>query len=305
MKIAHLIIAYKDPEFTERLVRATTIHNDFDCWLHIDKKTDIRPYEHLKKLPRVRLVKKRVAVHWAGFSCVRAMLNSLDEIIQSEIKYDFVNLMSAQDYPIKTPNQIHDFLSANIGKSFIAFEADPSPWWDHAKLRFTKYHFTDFDFKGKTRIERFLNRVMPDRKFLPTFTFYGGPYASYWTLSIGAARFVNDFLKNNKRLLRFSRFTWAPDEFLIPTILMNSHLRGTVINDACRYIDWSSGGARPKILTVKDFCALKNSSALFARKFDPETDVRVIDMIDTELLHINKTVYSFFGGVYYSSKKIN
>src|SRR5580704_13198639 len=107
MKIAHLIIAYKDPELTERLIRALTIHSDADCWLHVDIKTDIRLYEHLKKLPRVRLIKKRVAVHWAGFSCVKAMLNSLEEIIQSEIEYDFVNLMSGQDYPIKSPAQIY------------------------------------------------------------------------------------------------------------------------------------------------------------------------------------------------------
>ncbi len=286
MKVACLIIAYKEPELADRLVKVMAAHNDFDCWIHIDKKTDIKAYEHLQKLPRVRFIKERVSVNWAGFSCVKAMLNSLEEIIKSGIKYDFVNLMSGQDYPIKSPHYIHDFLAANIGKSFISFEAEPSPWWSHAKLRFTKYHFTDFSFKGKTRVEIFLNSMMPDRKFLPSFTYYGGPYSSYWTLSMKAASYLNDFLKKNKRLLRFCRFTWAPDEFLISTILMNSHLRGTVVNDARRYIDWSLGGARPKILTDEDFCALKNSTALFARKFDLNADASIIDKIDSELLQI-------------------
>ncbi|HXB43371.1 MAG TPA: hypothetical protein VNV85_04910, partial [Puia sp.] len=75
-----------------------------------------------------------------------------------------------------------------------------------------------------------------------------------------------------------------PDEFLISTILMNSHLRDTVINTASRYIDWSSGGARPGILTTSDFYSLKKSPLLFARKFDLKTDSDIIDLIDSELL---------------------
>jgi hypothetical protein len=284
MKIAHLILAYKDPELVERLVRTMTSHGDFDCWIHIDKKTDIRAYNRLKSYPRTRFIKNRVLVNWAGFSFVKAMMNSLEEIIHSGIKYDFVNLMSGQDYPIKSTQQIHDFLVAHEGKSFITCEPAPSPWWNHAVMRFTKYHFTDFSFKGKTRIERLLNRVMPERTFLSSFTLYGGPCASYWMLSMVATKYIHSFLKGNKKLLKFCKFTWAPDEFLISTILMNSHLRDTVINSASRYIDWSSGGARPGILTTRDFYSLKKSPLLFARKFDLKTDPGIIDLIDSELL---------------------
>ncbi len=284
MKVAHIIIAYKDPELVERLVKTMTAHEGFDCWVHIDKKADINSFDKLRELPRTRLIKKRVSVQWAGFSFVQAMLNSLEEIFQSGNKYDFVNLMSGQDYPIKSPQHIYDFLSAHAGKSFIACEPEPSPWWDHAKLRFTKYHLTDFTFKGNTRIQQFLNRIMPDRKFLPDYTLYGGPYASYWTLSIEAAMYVHDFLKGNKKLKSFCKYTWAPDEFLISTILMNSHFRENIINTGSRYIDWSSGGARPGILTTSDFLSLKQSTLLFARKFDLKTDAGIIDLIDSQLL---------------------
>jgi hypothetical protein len=286
MKVAHLILAYKDPELVDRLVRVMSSHEHFDCWIHIDLKTDIKSFSKLKDLPRTRFIKNRVSVQWAGFSFVKAMLNSIEEIMHSETGYDFVNLMSGQDYPIKTMQQIYDFLATHTGKSFIACEAEPSPWWDHAKLRFTKYHLTDFTFKGNTRIQQFLNRVMPERKFLPNYTLYGGPYASYWTLSMEASKYVYDFLKSNKKIARFCKYTCAPDEFLISTILMNSYLRPNVVNDASRYIDWSSGGARPGILTKKDFDSLMESSLFFARKFDLSTDREIIDLIDLELLRI-------------------
>jgi hypothetical protein len=285
LRVAHLIVAYKDPELVERLVKALTKHEDFDCWIHIDKKTKISDYNRLKKLPRVRFVKKRVTVHWASFSCIKALINSLDEIIESDKQYDFVNLLSGQDYPIKSSQHIHDFLSTNMGKSFISFESEPSPWWDHAVIRFTKYHFTDFTFKGKTRLERLLNQIMPDRKFLMSYSFYGGPCTSYWTLSMHAAKYVHNFLKGNKKLLQFCKYTWAPDEFLIPTILMNSYLNETVVNCHTRYIDWSLGGARPGILTTKDFCSLKKSRQLFARKFDLKIDAGILNLIDSELLN--------------------
>lgn len=58
MKVACLIIAYKEPELADRLVKVMAAHNDFDCWIHIDKKTDIKAYEHLQKLPRHGLLKK-------------------------------------------------------------------------------------------------------------------------------------------------------------------------------------------------------------------------------------------------------
>ena len=79
---------------------------------------------------------------------------------------------------------------------------------------------------------------------------------------------------------RFVKYTWAPDEYLIPTLVMNSPLRETVVADNYRYIDWSQGGSNPKILTVQDFEGLTKSDKLIARKFDIKIDTRILDMLD-------------------------
>jgi len=100
------------------------------------------------------------------------------------------------------------------------------------------------------------------------------------TLSTDCAAYVADFMNSNNKLRRFIRFTWGPDEFVIPTLIMNSKFRPTVINDNFYYIDWSKGGSNPKTLTVEDFEKIKYSGKLLARKFDIQQDRMILDMLD-------------------------
>lgn len=125
-----------------------------------------------------------------------------------------------------------------------------------------------------------MNFMLPERKFPGYQVLYGGPRATWWTMSVDAASYVTRTILNNKKLQRFCNFTWCPDEFLIPTVLMNSPFKETVINDSGRYIDWSLGGANPKILTANDFAQIVNSEKLYARKFDINVDTQILDMID-------------------------
>ena len=95
------------------------------------------------------------------------------------------------------------------------------------------------------------------------------------------ARYLVDFMEENATLRRFATLCWGPDEFLFATVIMNSPFRASVINNNYRYMDWSLGGANPKLLTMEDFGSLRSSDMLFARKFDMVVDSEVLDKIDT------------------------
>lgn len=143
MKVAHLIMAYKNPKQLERLTKRLD-HPCFDIFIHLDRKIDIGEFEHLKDLPRVYFIEKRVRCNWGGFSFVKAIIASMKEILEREEEYEFINLLSAQDYPIKPVNEFYDYLLNNSGKSFISYdELGKSDWWEHAVSRFQLYHFTD------------------------------------------------------------------------------------------------------------------------------------------------------------------
>ncbi|RZK45173.1 MAG: glycosyltransferase [Hymenobacter sp.] len=275
MKIAHLIIVHTEPKQVEQLVQKM-LHEDSYFYIHVNSKVDDSGFGYLEKLPNTKLTKARVAINWAGFSFTIALIECIREILLSDIKYDFINLMSGQDYPIKTNEYIHAYLAANVGKSFFAFEEYGTQWWKAEEYRIEKYNLADFVFKGSYYVQEFINYIMPKRKFPLPYALYGGNCAAWWTMSVECAAYIVNFMDSNKRLKRFAKFTWGVDEFLLPTIVMNSPLKDKIINDNLRYIDWSLGGWNPKVLISEDFEKLKKSDKLLARKFHVHTSAMLL-----------------------------
>lgn len=278
MRLANIIIAHKDPQQLERLIEKMT-YPGFDFYIHLDKKIDIKHFEYLKLKPNVHFITNRIECNWGGYSTLEAMVGSLKEVLTNEIHYGFYNLLSAQDYPIKSNKFINQFYENNADKSFIYYE-EGSVWWSGGLERFQRYHLTDFNFKGKYVLERLINLLTPKRKFPFEGKLYGGSKASWWSLNQEAATYLLEFFSSNVKLGRFLRFCWGTDEFVIPTILMNSPFRDQVVNDNLRYIKFPPGMANPQILDVDDFDDIKRSDMLFARKFDQNQSTILLDKID-------------------------
>lgn len=288
MRMANIIVLHQYPAMAERLIR-TLYHRQFDFYVHLDKKVDIAPFSNLARLPNTFPVQERKTVHWAGFSQLEAIGASLRAIFSSGRSYDYVNLLSGQDYPIKPAGYIYDFLNAYVNHSFLSSETPPTAWWNDAHQRYTRYHLIDYGFRGKHRLENLLSNLLPEREFPLPYQLYGGPAAAYWTLSGEAAFYLSHFL-SEKKYYSFFKHTWAPDEFLVNTIVMNSPFSHMVINDNYRHIDRTNGGSHPRILTMADLDCLQHSSRLFARKFDPNIDNQIQNQIDETILYSKNRV---------------
>ena len=285
MRIAHLFMVHKSPVQLERLLTVMA-HQDFDFYIHVDKKADIRPFEHLAQIKQVYFITDRTVCNWGGFSLVKAVMRSIDQIQASGVKYDFVNLLSAQDFPLKPITHIHDFFSKNIGCSFLSFDkTTDTPWWKKAAARYNQYHFTDNKFRGVFLFQKLLNYIMPKRKILSMFPqIYGGSKSTWWTISYDAAIYLSTYFKLNPKLEKSLRYTWGCDEIIIATILMNSPCRDKVINENYRYIIFSGDDGHPDFLTINDYDKLTNSKMLFARKFDPAVDAEVLNKLQSNIL---------------------
>lgn len=279
MRIANIIITHKNPNQLERLVKKMQ-HDKFDFFIHVDKKVDIRQYEHLRNITGVYFIQNRVACNWGGYSTLKAMMNSLNEVLQSGTEYLYYNLLSGQDYPLKSSDIMYSFFVENSEKSFIFYEDENSEWWKNAVLRFQKYHLTDYNFVGKFMLEKIVNAVLPTRKFPLPLKLYGGSKSSWWTINKVSAVYLSDFFARENMLEKFLKYCWGTDEFVIPTILLNSPHKETIVNDNLRYIDFTSGLANPKILVSEDFNDLINSNMFFARKFDVDVNTAILDRID-------------------------
>jgi hypothetical protein len=287
MRIAHIIIAHKYPMQLERLVKRLQ-HPNSDIYIHIDRKTDITDFQNLSMHPSVRFVKKRIKVNWGGNSTLLAMTNSLLEAICINPNYEFINLVSGQDYPLQSAQKLYDFFLKNKGHNFISYdESKESAWWQAAAARYERYHFTDSSIQGKYLIQKIINWVFPSRQLPENLQLHGSSKSAWWTISGECGRYIASEISSNKSLIRFLKYCWGTDEFAVASLIMNSKFRHTTINNNLRYIDWSEGNAHPKLLTIVDIPMLIQSNALFARKFDENTDSGVLDYID-EILHTEK-----------------
>lgn len=276
MRFAFLIITYSDVEQTKRLINRLNT-GQFDFYIHLDKKIDIATHREIESMQNVYFIQNRIDINWAGYSTVKAALSGVRQIAATGIHYDFVNLITGQDYPIKSPEYIVDFLTRNVGKEFMYYENFENEWTE-ANKRVDQYHLTDFKFKGRHRLEKWINKVTPKRKFPGNLKLYGRE--TFWTLSLDCAKYVVDYIDTHPELNRFLQFTWGPDEFIFQTIIMNSHFAKNVVNNNYRYIVWPAGGARPNVLKTEDFDAMVASEDFLARKFDINVDPKVLDLLD-------------------------
>jgi hypothetical protein len=280
MQIAHLILAHNGPKQLERLVNRLA-HPGAVVYIHLDKKTDIGPFEHLQNYPNVFFIKNRVKIYWGSYNMVEATLVAFREIMGSGKDYKFVNLLSGQDYPLKPQKAFHDFLNQNQGTAFmnyLVFETD----WHEAVSRINQYHLNNFRIKGKYFFQKILNKMLPERTFPQSLTPVGR--SQWFTIPLECANYIVEYWYSNKKLRRFIKLTWAPDEFIFQTILYNSKFKDKMVNENLRFMKWSPGDVSPNTLTSNNASEILNSGKFFSRKFDMNLDPNVLDIIDEQAL---------------------
>ncbi len=276
MRIAHLIITYTDPQQTYRMIQRM-IDPDFDFYIHVDAKLPILSHEFLTQLPNVYLIKNRIKVNWAGFSTIQAEFNSIQEILNTNKQYDFVTLLSGQDYPIARVAEMKIFYEARKGKLLLKYR-DFQNEWPEGMERVSRYYMDNFSFPGRYLVEKLMNIVLPKRKSLNGIQFYGD--SMFWCLSLDALNYVLEKVDRNKKAKHFYKFTWAPDEFLFQTEILSSPFADKVINENCHYYQHAPHTDHPKWLGLEDLEDIMKSDRIFARKFNLNEDSEILDQLD-------------------------
>lgn len=286
MKIAYLILAHNNPQQLKRLVGRLCADNA-PIFIHLDKKTQDRQsfYNEINGLKNSRFIEKNTSVNWGGFSVVQAILNSLWEIIACGADFDYISLMSGSDYPIKTAASIEEFFIHNSGQEFIHYRQVSDNVHYEGRIDRIWYYY-DFDNiygaygkKGCQSYELEMRRRGIRRSFMEGITPYQG--STWWSLSKLCIIHILKLIEENLDLINFYRYTKFADEQFFQTLVLNSPFAANVFSENIWYVDWSDAlKPHPKTLCVNDFTALKNSSCLYARKFDMKRDSAIIELLD-------------------------
>jgi len=105
--------------------------------------------------------------------------------------------------------------------------------------------------------------------------------SQWFNLSREALEYILIFLENNPKFIEQFHYSACADEHFFQIILLNSPFRKHVVNDNLYYMEWDAGQNSPKYLSIENLERIKTEShKLFARKFDEETTMKLIQGSD-------------------------
>ena len=295
MNICYIISAYKLPEQVIRLVKKLDSPGAF-FYIHIDKRSGDQVFHVIKDALRSFenvIFLKRHSSYYGSFGHVRATLKGIDAIVRSNPDFDYVVLLTGQDYPIKSNAYIQDYLKRNYGKSFISYYMLDDPFAVKWRERLGRlYYFNEkgsHTFPGDKLIRKVFYKLWNVSKntddqelFFPNglTPFFGN---AYWVLNRKHVEYVVRFVQEKPGYVSFFKHTRVPDEVFFHSLLLNAFDSNEILNDDLFYIDWSERKSSPKILTATNIDQILNSQDLFARKFDKTIDSTILDLLDTQL----------------------
>jgi hypothetical protein len=284
---AYMIIAHRQFDLLAKLITALDDERN-DIFVHIDAKVRDFDFEKFKALPKRSRIyfTPRIGVTWGDFSqvkCELILLAEVDKMQKSGRAYDYVHLISGADLPIKSNDEIHRFFNENAGRQFVHFTADNVS--ENSEGRIKYYHlfrrrrnlFTKILAQIALRVQmlcgvnRLKNKNIKVQKGCNWFSITGA-FAAY-------------IAQASKPLEKIFRFSYCGDEVFVQTALLNSPFAADAYMKNCgnnhlacaRLIDWQRGN--PYVFRTEDFEMIKNSPAVFARKFDMDVDSEIIDKV--------------------------
>jgi hypothetical protein len=296
MRLAYIIVSHFNLEQTLRLFNMLN-HKDACFVFHVSKKCEPQYYEKLYAALKDRencFFTKRIDITWANFSFVQAELNAIDTLIENNVNFDYAFLLSGQDYPIKSHNDIVRTLNKKQGKQYLEFIPfselkDINHWMQAYHFWVGKRRFWHPHERSENVIIRIYNLVfsifLPKNRKLPHDLI---PYkgSTWWTLTRDCIEFLYHQIHSpdGKKIVRYFKNTWHPTELYIQTILMNSKYRKDIINNDLRFILWQENDdGHPKMLTEADYEDIISSDRLFARKFNSQIDATILDLLDEKI----------------------
>ncbi|GIV33732.1 MAG: hypothetical protein KatS3mg031_1267 [Chitinophagales bacterium] len=181
MKLAYIILSHKAPYQLARLV--SRLHDEGVTFvIHLCRNMQREDYrktrELLKSYSNVFFCKREDG-SWGEFGITQAVLNGMELLLHHRIDFDYLNVLSGNDYPIKSNAYLRNFFENNKGRQFLwvlpvydyiplglpegqiygeGWKGYVHPWGsEHRFLRFEKYWYSMLG-------ERLM--IIPETRFL-------------------------------------------------------------------------------------------------------------------------------------------
>ncbi len=286
--IGFIILTHRNPAQIERLVRTLNrifddppivCHHDFSkCALDEGLFTQ-----------NVQFVRPHFVTGWAAFSVVEATVVALERMFSRWDAPRIACVISGADYPIKPADIVlRDLEAGSYDAHIFHVPITFSGLWRHAWTRkcFFRYRTSVFDMPSLDK--KFQRRRRKLSLWLPLYTAMNAPFSSqlrchagrqWFNVNRRAAEVIVEFHRERPVLARHYRNILFSEESYFQTILASQpNLR--LSKEDWRFVRFSGRNSHPDTLQTSDFGEIAGSKAHFARKFDPDGDIGILDTID-------------------------
>ncbi|KAM7368665.1 hypothetical protein PAMP_012978 [Pampus punctatissimus] len=296
--VAYSIVVHKSAVMVERLIKAVYSPSNIYC-IHYDKKSSaqfISAMEGLARcLPNVFISSKRESVFYASFSRLKADLNCMNDLLRSDVKWNYVINLCGQDFPLISNIELVTRLK-NLNGTNMLETARPS---ERKKMRF-KYHYELRDVNNQ-----YEKLPMKNGKTKPPpphgIELFSGN--AYFVLSRDFVVYMesSDVVKD---FLAWSEDTYSPDEHFWATLVRLPGVPGEVprsepditdLMSKTRLVKWSyleehlyppCTGKHVRSVCIYGAAELRwllNYGHWFANKFDINFDPIIIQCLEEKL----------------------
>ena len=303
MQKNYLILAHKNPLQLSRMIERLD-DGASKFFIHLDAKTPIEPFAACLEGGHIRFIEPRERCVWGDFSIVRATIHLMEAA--SKEQGVFI-LMSGQDYPIQSQGYINAFLESNKGFDFIEIEPLEEKWKPKmVKDKLEHYHILHSEerghsncyapfahcsvfqklrtlmhlLKGRLSVKNFKLLCSLPKRVAPFERQYAG--SQFWAFSERTFYAVLNYIREHKAALeRYYKYTSSPDEIYFHSVLMDLVAKDSTIKlkEQITYVNYFR---KNNVFITEDFEKLTSAKGkLFARKFDTDIDIEILNKLDS------------------------
>lgn len=264
---------------------------------------DIAPFQNsLNGMKNIIYANTRFKVSWGGWTQVLYQKELLKTALSTHLDFNRIFIISGQDYPIKSNKYIKKELEHNPDRIYMkAIDYSEPTISKNNQQDYRLYHFfrdspinNYFVKHALIYVSRNILKLLPIRKKrLPNIYGYQTHIyksSGYMGLTLECARYVLKELESNKSLIRFFKYSFVPEEFVIPTIIFNSRYKqyAQLIKGNYEGLKYLSGltyfnyGREIQVFKNKDYEELKSTDLFFVRKFQTGISDLLMDRLDKE-----------------------
>ena len=303
MQKNYLILAHKNPLQLGRMIERLD-DGASKFFIHLDAKTPIEPFAACLEGAHIRFIEPRERCVWGDLSIVRATIHLMEAA--SKEQGVFI-LMSGQDYPIQSQGYINAFLESNKEFDFIEIEPLEEKWKPKmVKDKLEHYHILHSEERGHSNCYapfahcsvfqklRTLTHLLKGRlsrknfKLLCSLPKRVAPFerqyagSQFWAFSERTFYAVLHYIREHKAALEeYYKYTSSPDEIYFHSVLMDLVAKDSTIKlkDPITYVNYFR---KNNVFITEDFDKITSAKGkLFARKFDTDIDIEILNKLDS------------------------